>query len=106
MVDNGVVDKYGRTSDPDIFAVCDCSRHPDPEHAGLQRLESVPNASEQARVAAEVIIGSPRPYTTVPLVLVGPVRHEAAVGWVLRLTRRRGHLRIDRRGPAVHCLLH
>lgn len=71
-VENGiVVDDYCRTSDPSIFAIGDCSWHPDSEHpdndhGGMRRLESVPNATEQARVVASVIIGSPKAYTSVP----------------------------------------
>ncbi|MET0952821.1 MAG: FAD-dependent oxidoreductase [Aeromicrobium sp.] len=66
-VDGGIlVDEVGRTSDPDVFAIGDCSVHPCFEHGGLRRLESVPNASEQARVVAAAITGDPRSYTSVP----------------------------------------
>jgi len=66
-VDNGiVVDEYTRTSDPDIFAIGDCSNHPNPLYGRRVRLESVPNALEQARTAASVICGTPSPYAAVP----------------------------------------
>ncbi|MGV9868032.1 NAD(P)/FAD-dependent oxidoreductase [Rhodococcus koreensis] len=66
-VDNGiVVDEYCRTDDPDIYAVGDCTRHPDLTKGGLRRLESVPNASEQARIVAQGLLGRPKVYDSVP----------------------------------------
>ncbi|PTB18878.1 pyridine nucleotide-disulfide oxidoreductase [Trinickia symbiotica] len=66
-VDNGiVVDEYTRTSDPDIFAVGDCTNHPNPSLGRRLRLESVPNALEQARTAAASLCGKERVYNTVP----------------------------------------
>ncbi|MFF7645266.1 FAD-dependent oxidoreductase [Streptomyces canus] len=66
-VDNGiVVDEYCRTADPAVFAIGDCTSHPCGEHGGRRRLESVPNASEQARTAAAAIAGHPAPYTAIP----------------------------------------
>jgi 3-phenylpropionate/trans-cinnamate dioxygenase ferredoxin reductase subunit len=64
---NGIiVDEFCRTSDPDILAIGDICEFPLP-HAGRRvRLESVPNALEQARVAATVINGAPVPYNAVP----------------------------------------
>ncbi len=57
-VDNGIlVDQQCRSSDPDIFAAGDCANH---DHGFLlrrMRLESVPNASEGARVIAATICG-------------------------------------------------
>ena len=50
--DNGmVVDDHCRTSDPDIYAAGDCTNHPNALLGRRLRLESVPNAMEQARVA-------------------------------------------------------
>jgi 3-phenylpropionate/trans-cinnamate dioxygenase ferredoxin reductase subunit len=67
LVDNGiVVDDAMRTSVPDIYAIGDVARHPDPQQGGSRRLESIPNASEQARCVAATITGSFRPYTAVP----------------------------------------
>jgi 3-phenylpropionate/trans-cinnamate dioxygenase ferredoxin reductase subunit len=66
-VDNGVVvDEHSRSSDPDIFAIGDCSNHPSALYRRRLRLESVPNALGQARAAAATLCGSPRAYDTVP----------------------------------------
>lgn len=66
-VGNGVVvDEYCRTSDPSIYAIGDIALHPCSEHGGRRRLESVPNANEQARVAAAAITGAPKAYSSVP----------------------------------------
>jgi 3-phenylpropionate/trans-cinnamate dioxygenase ferredoxin reductase subunit len=66
-VANGIaVDEYCQTSDPDILAIGDCCEHPLPFLGRRVRLESVPNALEQARVAASVINGQPKPYNAVP----------------------------------------
>jgi 3-phenylpropionate/trans-cinnamate dioxygenase ferredoxin reductase subunit len=66
--DDGVlVDEQARTSDPAIFAVGDMTRRPIPVHGGVRhRLESVPNALEQAKQAAAAIIGRPAPAPEVP----------------------------------------
>ena len=61
-----VVDEYTRTSDPDIFAAGDCTNHPNPVLGRRLRLESVPNAMEQSRVAAANLAGNPRTYANVP----------------------------------------
>lgn len=66
-VDNGiVVNEYCQTSDPAIYAIGDCSNHPSMAYQRRIRLESVPNAVEQARVAAQSINGNPKPYESVP----------------------------------------
>jgi len=71
--DNGiVVDEFCRTSDPSVFAAGDCASHPNPYAAGRQvRLESVQNATDQARtiagaIAAENSAKQPQPYHSVP----------------------------------------
>lgn len=66
-VDNGIlVDEYCQTSDLDIVAAGDCTNHPS-QYAGRRlRLESVPNALEQARVAAATLCGKRTPYHSVP----------------------------------------
>jgi 3-phenylpropionate/trans-cinnamate dioxygenase ferredoxin reductase subunit len=65
-VDNGIlVDEYARTADPDIVAVGDCTMHPLPLY-GYVRLESVPNATEQAKVAAATLCGKQKAYTALP----------------------------------------
>ncbi|MBM9464067.1 oxidoreductase [Aeromicrobium sp. YIM 150415] len=66
VADGIVVDQFCRTSDTKIFAVGDCSRHPCSEHGGLRRLESVSNATEQARTVADALIGGTTPYAALP----------------------------------------
>ncbi len=66
-VDNGiVVNEYAVTSDPDIVAAGDCTSHPSVFCGRRIRLESVPNAVEQARVAAASLAGKPKVYDSVP----------------------------------------
>jgi len=65
--DGVVVDDQARTSDPSVFAVGDMTRRPIPVHGGVHhRLESVPNALEQAKQAAAAIVGRPGPAPEVP----------------------------------------
>ncbi|RJF91700.1 NAD(P)/FAD-dependent oxidoreductase [Noviherbaspirillum saxi] len=67
VVDNGiVVNQFTQSSDPDILAIGDCSNHPNPIYGRRIRLESVPNALEQARIAAAFICGKPQAYASVP----------------------------------------
>jgi 3-phenylpropionate/trans-cinnamate dioxygenase ferredoxin reductase subunit len=62
-----VVDLFCQTSDPDILAIGDCAeQNPLPYLGRRFRLESVPNAMEQARVAASVLNGKPSPYNAIP----------------------------------------
>jgi 3-phenylpropionate/trans-cinnamate dioxygenase ferredoxin reductase subunit len=61
-----VVDLEARTSDPAIYAVGDCTRRPLPLYGAAGRLESVPNALEQAKQAAAAIAGTPPPAGEVP----------------------------------------
>ena len=67
-IDDGVVvDLDARTSDPSIYAVGDVTRRPMPFYEDrMWRLESVPNAIEQARQAALHICAKPRPSPEVP----------------------------------------
>ena len=66
-VDNGIcVDEYARTSDPEIYAIGDCSCFEHPHYARRLRLESVQNANDQAVVAARSIVGKPEAYAAVP----------------------------------------
>ncbi|HAA57613.1 MAG TPA: hypothetical protein DCE42_22795 [Myxococcales bacterium] len=66
-VTNGiVVDEDTRTSDPAIFAIGDCTNQRHPYVSQRIRLESVPNAIEQAKIAASVMMGLPLPKRTVP----------------------------------------
>jgi 3-phenylpropionate/trans-cinnamate dioxygenase ferredoxin reductase subunit len=66
-VDNGIlVNEYAQTSDPDIHAAGDCTNHPNPLLGRRLRLESVPNALEQSRVAAAGMAGKLKAYASVP----------------------------------------
>jgi len=65
--DNGVaVDAGCRTSAPDVFAAGDCTSHPNAFFGRRVRLESVPNAMEQGRVAAATMLGEDRSYESEP----------------------------------------
>jgi len=65
--DNGiVVDERARTSDPSIVAAGDCANHPNRFFGGRARLESVQNATDQARVAASTLAGGDATYDAVP----------------------------------------
>jgi 3-phenylpropionate/trans-cinnamate dioxygenase ferredoxin reductase subunit len=65
--DNGItVDDHCRTSVPDVYAIGDCTNHPNPILGRRLRLESVPNALEQARVAVANMIGKEKLYAAVP----------------------------------------
>lgn len=64
---NGIeVDAQGRTTDPNIFAVGDCSLHPNPYVGGPFRLESVQNAIDQAKAVAAALMGDAALYDAVP----------------------------------------
>lgn len=66
-VDNGVVvDGNLRTSDPHIFAVGDCAVFPSARSEHPLRLESVQNATDQARHVAGGITGAGDDYDQVP----------------------------------------
>ena len=61
-----VVDLEARTSDPAIFAIGDVAHRPMPIYDRMFRMESVPNALEQAKQAACAITGRPAPAGEVP----------------------------------------
>ena len=61
-----VVDEFGRTEDPFIFACGDCTNHPNPSLNKNLRLESVHNALEQAKTVAFSLIGKPEKYDQIP----------------------------------------
>ncbi|MEX0645954.1 MAG: FAD-dependent oxidoreductase [Parvularculaceae bacterium] len=66
-VDNGVtVDETARTNDPSIWAAGDCANFPSPLYGRRMRLESVPNAIEQAKAAAANMAGRRTVYDSVP----------------------------------------
>jgi len=65
--DNGIlVDDHCRTSAADVFAAGDCTNHPNALLNRRLRLESVPNAMEQARVAAANMCGGDKTYASIP----------------------------------------
>ncbi|OYQ36143.1 pyridine nucleotide-disulfide oxidoreductase [Niveispirillum lacus] len=64
---NGVVvDAHCRTEDPDILAIGDCALHPNLFAGRAIRLESVPNAVDQGKVAADTLLGQGKPYSALP----------------------------------------
>jgi 3-phenylpropionate/trans-cinnamate dioxygenase ferredoxin reductase subunit len=64
---NGIaVDAECRTSDPAIFAIGDCAEQENWLTGTRIRLESVPNALDQAKHAAAAITGKPAPKPEVP----------------------------------------
>jgi 3-phenylpropionate/trans-cinnamate dioxygenase ferredoxin reductase subunit len=66
-VDNGIlVDEFARTSDPDIVAAGDCTNHHNPVYNMRLRLESVQNATEQAKTAANTLCGKLEKYHALP----------------------------------------
>lgn len=66
-VDNGItVDECAYTSDESIVAAGDCTNHPNGLLGRRLRLESVPNAVEQARTAAATLCGKREAYNVVP----------------------------------------
>ena len=60
------MDAQCRTSDPAIFAIGDCAEQENWLTGTRLRLESVPNALDQAKHAAAAICGSPAPKPEVP----------------------------------------
>ncbi|HEY6643722.1 NAD(P)/FAD-dependent oxidoreductase [Povalibacter sp.] len=83
VVENGVVvDEFLQTSDPHISAVGDVAAHPNPyAPGGRVRLESIQNASDQARCVAARIMGQgPVAYNALPWFwsTQGPLRLQMA----------------------------
>lgn len=67
QTDNGiVVDEAMRTSDARILAVGDCANFLSSYTGSRTRLESVQNATDQARHAARTIMGDLQPYEVLP----------------------------------------
>ncbi len=60
------VDGGTRTSDPNVFAIGDCTYHHNLHYDRTIRLESVQNAVDQAKVAAAVICGKQATYDAIP----------------------------------------
>ncbi|RYF97645.1 MAG: ferredoxin reductase, partial [Caulobacteraceae bacterium] len=65
-VNGVVVDLEARTADPAIFAIGDVTHRPLPHYDRMFRLESVPNALEQAKQVACAIVGRAGPTPEVP----------------------------------------
>lgn len=64
-IDNGIwTDSHGRTSAPQVWAAGDCTSFP--YRGGRIRLESVPNAIDQAEVVAQNIMGAEKDYVATP----------------------------------------
>jgi 3-phenylpropionate/trans-cinnamate dioxygenase ferredoxin reductase subunit len=62
-VENGiVVDEFGRTSDPAIYAAGDCALQPNAFTGRRLRLESYQNAQDQAMAVARNMIGEQKAY--------------------------------------------
>ncbi|MDP2801852.1 MAG: FAD-dependent oxidoreductase [Phreatobacter sp.] len=62
-----LVDRFATTSDAHIVAAGDCAMGPHPmAPERLIRLESVQNATDQAKVAAATLLGGHEPYAGVP----------------------------------------
>lgn len=65
--DNGiVVDEHCRTANADVYAAGDCTNHPSPLLHRRLRLESVPNALDQGKVAAANMLGGDDVHDAVP----------------------------------------
>jgi 3-phenylpropionate/trans-cinnamate dioxygenase ferredoxin reductase subunit len=67
-VENGIIcDTNLRTDDPDIFAAGDCCSFPHPLFGNKRlRLEAWRNATDQANIATENMLGGTKSYTSVP----------------------------------------
>jgi 3-phenylpropionate/trans-cinnamate dioxygenase ferredoxin reductase subunit len=66
-IDNGiVVDDHCHTSADRVYAAGDCTNHPNELLNRRLRLESVPNAMEQARVAVANMCGGDKVYASIP----------------------------------------
>ena len=65
--DDGIlVDEYGCTSDPAVFAAGDATRHHNPLLGRLVRLESWQNAQNQAIATARNLLAKAAPYAEIP----------------------------------------
>jgi 3-phenylpropionate/trans-cinnamate dioxygenase ferredoxin reductase subunit len=63
--DGIVVDDFGSAA-PDVYAIGDCARFFSHRFGRRIRLECVQNAVDQAKAAADAILGRPKPYDPVP----------------------------------------
>jgi len=82
-VDGGiVVDDQLRTSDPAISAIGDCARFPCAVTGSALRLESVQNATDQARYVAARLTGEIGPYLAVPWFWTEQFEHRVQIAGV------------------------
>ena len=66
-IEDGIrVDAQGRTSDPDIYAAGDVTRHDNPIVGRAIRIESWQVALNQAAPVARAMLGAPEPYAELP----------------------------------------
>jgi 3-phenylpropionate/trans-cinnamate dioxygenase ferredoxin reductase component len=61
-----IVDEHLLTADPDISAIGDCALFESPRFGGSLRLESVQNATDQAKCVAARLTGDAKPYDASP----------------------------------------
>ena len=61
-----IVNDHLLTSDPDISAIGDCALFASPRFGGSLRVESVQNATDQARCVAARLTGDDKPYDGMP----------------------------------------
>jgi 3-phenylpropionate/trans-cinnamate dioxygenase ferredoxin reductase subunit len=67
VTDDGIlVDEFGRTSDPGIFAAGDVTRHFNPLLGRAIRLETSLNAQNQAAAVAKIVAGGSDAYAEIP----------------------------------------
>lgn len=92
-----IVDAQTRTSDPAIFAIGDCTEQTHALYGPGLRLESVANATEQAKIAAAVLAGRPLPAPAVPWFWSDQYTHRLQVAGLPH-----GHDEIVVRRPTAH----
>ncbi|WP_028225637.1 NAD(P)/FAD-dependent oxidoreductase [Paraburkholderia ferrariae] len=66
VADGIVVDEFGATADPNVFACGDVANHPNAWLKRRVRLESWANAQNQAIAAAKAVLGVKVPYAEIP----------------------------------------
>ncbi|WP_027794780.1 NAD(P)/FAD-dependent oxidoreductase [Paraburkholderia acidipaludis] len=66
VADGIVVDEYGATEDPNVFACGDVANHPNAWLKRRVRLESWANAQNQAIAAGKAVLGVKAPYAEIP----------------------------------------
>jgi len=64
--DGIVVDGFGQTSHPRVWAAGDCAYYAGPYTPWGMRLESVQNAMDQGRSAGAAVAGATKPYAAIP----------------------------------------